>query len=100
MVHYYKFSFLKKGINKNDAITVSVEHPGHDPKIIWEIGRESGMTGKWLKGQVEVTPIDAAENPYRVRKQRQNDELLTVTLYYFRLLLQHIEVRLMITLWL
>ena len=48
-------------------MTISVEHEGEDPKIIWSLDQSWVNEQKWYEGRVEVTPIEAAEKPkYRV----------------------------------
>ena len=55
---------------QGESLTVSVEHEGTDPKIIWSLDQNWNNEAKneWFQARVEVTPIEAAEKPiYRVK---------------------------------
>lgn len=52
---------------QNEYLTVSVEHDGEDPKVIWSLDQNWNSAQQWVEARVEVTPIEAAEKPeYRV----------------------------------
>ena len=60
-------NLLQQG--QNEYLTVSVEHEGENPKVIWSLDQNWNTTQKWHEARVEVTPIEAAANPeYRVSK--------------------------------
>ena len=59
------FNFGQQG--QNEYLTVSVEHEGEDPKVIWSLDQNWNTDQKWYEARVEVTPIEAAEKPeYRI----------------------------------
>ena len=58
--------YLQKD-SQGESLTISIEHEGEDPKIIWSLEQSWTNEQKWYEGRVEVTPIEAAEKPkYRV----------------------------------
>ena len=70
------FNFGLQG--QGEYLTVSVEHDGEDPKIIWSLDQNWNNEQKWHEGRIEVTPIEAAEKPeYRIvfeTPKGQNDQ--------------------------
>ena len=58
---HFWFNFGMQG--KGEYLTVSVEHDGEDPKVIWSLDQTWTSEQKWYEARVEVTPIEAAEKP-------------------------------------